>query len=525
VSVGQLRQVSVVVSGEVNNPGVRVVTGLSTPLDAILLSGGVKKTGSLRSIKLIHAGQTTIVDLYSILLQGGHGANFPLSDGDRIVIPALGKTVAISGWVRRPGIYELSRFETALTVRRAIELAGGLEVRGRYRLALIHVDGAGNNAMSPVTEGATVHDSDVLIVQPAADQIENRATLSGATPLAGIYSVGKSTTLADVLKAPGALGTAPYTLFGAISRRDPQSQIRTLIPFTPIAVLNGSENMEVFNHDVVRVFTVNESRLLQAVVSAFKNRRSQSEAAMLTPESVSQSLGSPQPQVSSAASAAAAAAGVPNAANKTTDQQQQGPTTDQATLNTRNGVINDRRNIAELSTMVLGDGGVLVPNPLLLAPEAQTPGPAGSPQAILQSQQQQTNADQQRQLALSSMGTQGALQFQANQNTAQQSLLSQMQPGLNAAPSSSDYNYQSNANLPPNLQKQSVPQGGIATNQEVLTFGDLARQLDVDPLVLVDFLVDNQVTISGSVRGAGDYFVGGHASLKDVVAAAGGTSQ
>ncbi|HVT28050.1 MAG TPA: polysaccharide biosynthesis/export family protein, partial [Lacipirellulaceae bacterium] len=358
VNIGQMRQVSVVVSGEVNNPGVRVVTGLSTPLDAILLSGGIKKTGSLRSIKLVHGGRTTIVDLYSVLLQSGRGGTYALSDGDRIIVPPLGKTVAVSGWVRRPGIYELSQFETALSARRVIDLAGGLEIRGKYRMSVIGMSRDGNNTMAPATEGTVVRDSDILIVQPAADQTENRATLSGATPLAGIYSVGKSTTLADVLRAPGALGTAPYTLFGAISRRDPRSQIRTLIPFTPVAVLNGSENMELNNHDIVRVFTLNESRLLTAVVSAFRNRRSNAEAALLTPEAVLQSLGTSQVSSTSNAAAAAAAAGSNSTSGSTSNTDQQGSMTDQQVLNATNGVLSDRQNIAELSTMVLGDGGV-----------------------------------------------------------------------------------------------------------------------------------------------------------------------
>ncbi len=38
VSLGRVRQVSVLVSGEVMFPGVRLVTGLSSVIDAILLS-------------------------------------------------------------------------------------------------------------------------------------------------------------------------------------------------------------------------------------------------------------------------------------------------------------------------------------------------------------------------------------------------------------------------------------------------------------------------------------------------------
>ena len=41
VAIGRVRQVSVLVSGEVNVPGQRIVTGLSSVVDALLLSNGV----------------------------------------------------------------------------------------------------------------------------------------------------------------------------------------------------------------------------------------------------------------------------------------------------------------------------------------------------------------------------------------------------------------------------------------------------------------------------------------------------
>ena len=50
VTLGNIHQVSILVSGEVRSPGSRIVSGLASPLDVILLSGGIKKTGSLRSM-------------------------------------------------------------------------------------------------------------------------------------------------------------------------------------------------------------------------------------------------------------------------------------------------------------------------------------------------------------------------------------------------------------------------------------------------------------------------------------------
>jgi protein involved in polysaccharide export with SLBB domain len=45
----------------------------------------------------------------------------------------------------------------------------------------------------------------------------------------------------------------------------------------------------------------------------------------------------------------------------------------------------------------------------------------------------------------------------------------------------------------------------------------------MDPLVLVNFLIDHRASLDGAVRGPGSYFIGPDVSLKDLVQAAGGT--
>jgi len=75
----------------------------------------------------------------------------------------------------------------------------------------------------------------------------------------------------------------------------------------------------------------------------------------------------------------------------------------------------------------------------------------------------------------------------------------------------------------PNFQDQPADAGGYASNREARTFGELTRQLNVDPLVLVNFLIDHRARLDGAVRGPGAYFVGPNVSLADLVQAAGGT--
>ena len=77
--------------------------------------------------------------------------------------------------------------------------------------------------------------------------------------------------------------------------------------------------------------------------------------------------------------------------------------------------------------------------------------------------------------------------------------------------------------MAPNYQDQPVNPGDFASNREARTFGELTRQLNVDPLVLVNFLIDHRARLDGAVRGPGPYFVGPDVSLNDLVQAAGGT--
>ena len=266
VSIGRLRQISVLVSGEVNSPGVRTLTGLSTAVDAILVSGGIKKTGSLRNVHILRGGREITVDLYSVLTGQARSSHLALADGDSIVVPPLGPTAAVVGWVRRPAIYEIAGGRSATSVRDLLSLAGGFEVRGKYRLSVLRVAPDGRNQMVALNnEAGTVGDSEILFVQPSASQTTGGATLSGGSALAGQYSV-KSTKLSELLKSPGALGESPYTLFGVISRRDPATLMRTLVAFTPAAVLSGAEDMDIQSDDIVRPISAAESRVLFAAL-------------------------------------------------------------------------------------------------------------------------------------------------------------------------------------------------------------------------------------------------------------------
>jgi len=533
VAIGRVRQISVLVSGEVNVPGPRIVTGLSSVVDALLLSNGVKKTGSLRNIRIQRQGHDYTVDLYSMLTGSGSGGAMRLADGDRIVVPSLGATVAVAGLVRRPGIYELPARSNGMTARALLALAGGQEVRGQYRLAVQRIEADGRLNLAPIQNASLlVRDSEILRVELGADLASAQATLSGGSGLAGQYAVTTGTRLSDVIKAPGALGATPYTLFGIIVRKDPRTLLRSLVAFTPVAVLNGSEDQVLQTDDIVRPLSVSEAQMLSFVLKTYLDKLALDQARIRNPLEAQ--------RADAAAQAQAVTTGAGNNANASA-------------------------NAAAQATA----GAISPNNPFGLPPEALQSFSSG------QEDFSSVPADLQRSniIALLDIAAPGTLLAQQRQLAYQQSLVASTSTGnqtpaqvaqaqqaaLLAAQSGvplqsgtpnvpgtvpSPYGQQPamangvlGANgqtdigpdgLPvqppaPNYQDQPAVPGGYASNREARTFGELTRQLDVDPLVLVNFLIDHRARLDGAVRGPGSYFVGPNVSLADLVLAAGGT--
>jgi polysaccharide export outer membrane protein len=108
ISLETARLITVQVSGAVNQPRTLAIPAY-TPLSRVLAYvGGVNATGSLRNIVLSDRnGSGVEIDFYDFL-QSPLGSNDPLvTDSSRIFVPNQGATVATSGFVARPGIYEL----------------------------------------------------------------------------------------------------------------------------------------------------------------------------------------------------------------------------------------------------------------------------------------------------------------------------------------------------------------------------------------------------------------------------------
>ena len=126
ISLENIRDVSVLIAGDVFNPGVYTLNGSSNMLHALNVAGGISKYGSYRSIKLIR-DDTVIetLDIYDILINGKSTSKNRLRSGDIIFVDPRANLITIEGAFKRPFTYELLADENASD---AIRYANGITI-------------------------------------------------------------------------------------------------------------------------------------------------------------------------------------------------------------------------------------------------------------------------------------------------------------------------------------------------------------------------------------------------------------
>lgn len=246
---------------------------MSTVLDAVELAGGINKSGSLRDVTVVRDGRALRLDLYKFLSPEGKTQDTTLRQGDRIVVPPIGGTIAVAGEVRRPGIYELEPGTSAATARWLIGIANGYTIRGAYRLTIMRTRADGKLEFVDASnhESVALRDGDVLAVDKAVNYTVGDITLEGNVRLPGQYALNKVRTLHELLPSSESFLPLTYTPFGFIVRLDKATLQRKIIPFSIKQLLAGSYNIDLESEDIVHVLTLNAMRQLVIISSVPQN--------------------------------------------------------------------------------------------------------------------------------------------------------------------------------------------------------------------------------------------------------------
>ena len=218
VTLTNIRDIQVIIAGNVFNPGPYTLNGNSNVFHALMVSGGPSEAGSFRSINLVRDGQIIqVIDLYQTFIFGKPSFGERLRTGDIIFVNPASKVITISGAVKRPGIYELNQNETFEDL---INFANGMTVfadQENIRLdrfsngeikSLIIDDETSLSSIEPL-------DQDILSLRTFP---RREVVIDGYVLNPGTYRIGEDETLSQLIIRAGGYIQNAYELGGVLSK-------------------------------------------------------------------------------------------------------------------------------------------------------------------------------------------------------------------------------------------------------------------------------------------------------------------
>jgi protein involved in polysaccharide export with SLBB domain len=272
ISFDALRTINVFIVGNARQPGAYSISALSTLVNALFVSGGPSKAGSMRDIQVKRSGETIVhFDLYDFLLNGDTTKDIRLMAEDVILIPPVGPVAAVAGSVNNPGLYELKDETSVISL---VEMAGGLTpvaFGGRVRIERI-VDGSRQAVFESDMEkaralGVPVRSGDILRIYPVVPD-KRFVRVSGAVQREGDYGFTPGMTVKDLVSLAGGLKYFAYRKEAELTRVDVTDAGPRTEKFTvdlEKALEDSEANLPLQENDYLFIRTVPEWKLYQTV--------------------------------------------------------------------------------------------------------------------------------------------------------------------------------------------------------------------------------------------------------------------
>jgi protein involved in polysaccharide export with SLBB domain len=243
VSVGNIRSIRVIVTGEVVKPGTYTLPSVATAFNALYAAGGPNDKGTMRQIKIIRNDrEESIIDVYDFLLNGSLRNNIVLQDQDIIQVAPYLSRVEIRGRVKRPAIFELKEGET---FNQLLTYAGGFDEEAyRTRITVFK-----NTATERRVEDVLASQFGVYLPQSGdkyrvgkiLDRYTNRVRISGAVFRPGVYELSQGLTLSMLIKKADGVKEDAFMNRGYITRLKENLE-KEQVAFSVADILAGTQN-------------------------------------------------------------------------------------------------------------------------------------------------------------------------------------------------------------------------------------------------------------------------------------------
>ena len=217
VSLSAIRDINILVTGNVNFPGMYTLSGNSNILQALNIVGGINQDGTLRNITLKRANkETQNIDLYQALLFGDI-QNVPfLQSGDSIHIGPAFNLVRAGYGFNKEAIFELKEDET---INDLINYAGGLKNESKNdALTLVRFDNNKFNSYKVESSNFLSYKTQHLDSIYADKERIGTITITGDVKHPGKYSISSTDRILDIIKRSGGYTDSAYPFGGTLFR-------------------------------------------------------------------------------------------------------------------------------------------------------------------------------------------------------------------------------------------------------------------------------------------------------------------
>ncbi len=258
LSIGSTHSIMINVMGEVKRPGTYTLSAFSTAFNALYAAGGPSDLGTLRNIKVFRNNRlVSHIDVYDYLQNGRLSGNIKLADGDVIVVGAYDCLVNVTGKVKRPMYYEMTRNESLGTLLR---YAAGFSGDAYTKSVRVFRKTGREYSIFNVNEfdfsSFRLSDGDSISVDSVIPRYENMVEIKGAVFRPGMYQVGGDIqTVKSLIEAADGLTESAFTARAVMHRRKADRTLK-VISVDVDGILNGKvADIPLQNEDVLFIPT------------------------------------------------------------------------------------------------------------------------------------------------------------------------------------------------------------------------------------------------------------------------------
>ena len=216
VTLVNVRDIQVIVAGNVFNPGPYTLNGNSNVFHALTVSGGPSDGGSFREIELVRDNKVIeVIDLYDTFIFGKASFNKRLRSGDIVFVKPVQNLVSIIGGVKRPYVYELKDSDSLNNV---ITYANGLSADADvsdinlYRLVDGNVTSIDIESIEELNSFSPVDNDRLVIRRFSFRSVE----IIGAVNNPGTYIVNEGEGILDLIPRAGGYSKNAYPFGGVL---------------------------------------------------------------------------------------------------------------------------------------------------------------------------------------------------------------------------------------------------------------------------------------------------------------------